>query len=241
MRVVAHRGYSSRFPENTAIAFKGAVTAGADLVETDLRLSRDGAVVCSHDPDLGRVSGVGIRISDATLAELKAVALPGNQTIPTLEEVLEIAHGKASVMLDAKVDSDALRETIMRTLRRTGMEQDIVYGVRSAAHLRTLREGNCGLALLAMPSQPHLLSDFLGPGLCGARLWEEDATKDAIGRIHSVGLQVWVTAGLRTLGEAAGQITRERLDRLISAGADAVLVNDVVLALASCRERRSMA
>jgi glycerophosphoryl diester phosphodiesterase len=47
-QAIAHRGYKARFPENTMGAFKGAVDVGADALETDLHLSKDGVVVLSH-------------------------------------------------------------------------------------------------------------------------------------------------------------------------------------------------
>lgn len=47
-RVIAHRGYKSAFPENTMAAFRGAVGSGADGIEADLHLSKDGTVVLSH-------------------------------------------------------------------------------------------------------------------------------------------------------------------------------------------------
>ena len=47
--VIAHRGHSARYPENTLEAYRAAITSGADLVETDARLSVDGVVIASHD------------------------------------------------------------------------------------------------------------------------------------------------------------------------------------------------
>lgn len=47
-QAIAHRGYKAKFPENTMGAFKGAVDVGADAIETDIHLSRDGVVVLSH-------------------------------------------------------------------------------------------------------------------------------------------------------------------------------------------------
>ena len=49
--VIAHRGHSARYPENTLEAYRAAIASGADLVETDARLSADGVVIASHDPD----------------------------------------------------------------------------------------------------------------------------------------------------------------------------------------------
>lgn len=55
-QAIAHRGYKAMYPENTMGAFKGAVEVGADAIETDLHLTKDGVVVLSHvrclDPDM---------------------------------------------------------------------------------------------------------------------------------------------------------------------------------------------
>lgn len=235
MLVIAHRGFSARYPENTAPAFEGAIAAGADLIEADLRLTRDGAVVCSHDPDLERVAGTRRVIADTPLAELKAVPLSQAQSLLTLAEVLEIARGKTRVMLDVKIDSDPMRAAVLGAVRMAGMDKDVVYGVRSIGHLRALRELRSPLPLLAMPSRPDLLFGFLGRDVRGARLWEDGLSPAAVERVRSTGLDLWATAGRRPEGEAAGHITAERVQRLFALGVDAVLVNDVDLAVRTHR------
>jgi glycerophosphoryl diester phosphodiesterase len=47
-QAIAHRGYKAKFPENTMGAFRGAVDVGADALETDIHLTKDGVVVLSH-------------------------------------------------------------------------------------------------------------------------------------------------------------------------------------------------
>src|SRR5690242_3142594 len=78
--VIAHRGLSSRFPENTMSAYEAAVEAGADMVELDFYSTFDGALVCIHDGKLNRYlaadapAGLADRpIRSFTLAELQAV------------------------------------------------------------------------------------------------------------------------------------------------------------------------
>ena len=67
----AHRGFSGQFPENTMLAFEKAVEAGADGIELDVQLSKDGEVVVIHDEELSRTTnGTGF-VKDYTLKQLK--------------------------------------------------------------------------------------------------------------------------------------------------------------------------
>lgn len=88
--VLGHRGLTTRATENTLAAFEGALQAGADGVEFDVRLTQDGAVVAVHDATLTRITRGSHKapIAELSLAELRAVALPCGQRISTLDEVL---------------------------------------------------------------------------------------------------------------------------------------------------------
>lgn len=93
--VIAHRGYSAKFPENTMKAFREAEYANADGVELDVQLSKDGEVVVIHDEKLNRTTNGKGYVKDFTLEELKKLDagilfpdLKEKQTIPTLKEVL---------------------------------------------------------------------------------------------------------------------------------------------------------
>ncbi len=73
--VVAHRGASEDAPEHTTHAYDAAFTQGADSIELDLRLTRDGVLVCLHDETLERVAGLSAAVGDLTLDELRRVDL----------------------------------------------------------------------------------------------------------------------------------------------------------------------
>ena len=104
--VVAHRGASAYQPEHTWAAFTKAVKDGADAIECDVRLTRDGQIVCVHDRDTTRTSKAGAVISESTLEQLQALdfsSWPDGRTWPdrrsegepqaivTLEQLLELA------------------------------------------------------------------------------------------------------------------------------------------------------
>ena len=105
--IVAHRGASRDAPENTIPSFNLAWEQGADAIEGDFHLSRDGQIVCIHDRDTKRLTGKRRAIKDFTLDELKSLdvgawfgaAFKGTQ-IPTLAEVFStIPQGKGMFLL----------------------------------------------------------------------------------------------------------------------------------------------
>jgi glycerophosphoryl diester phosphodiesterase len=104
--VVAHRGASVDLPENTLPAFEGALAAGADVIETDVRLTADGVPIVLHDAYVDRVTdGVGL-VSQLSLADIKRLDASGGRgertEIPTLAEVLELVNGRAGINLEIK-------------------------------------------------------------------------------------------------------------------------------------------
>ncbi len=106
---IAHRGLHSKdVPENSMQAFELAVEKGFNI-ETDVHLTKDGEVVCFHDFSLKRMLG-GIKggISSVTLNDLKTddkYKLPNGETIPTLQELLELVNGKVDILVELKSKS----------------------------------------------------------------------------------------------------------------------------------------
>jgi glycerophosphoryl diester phosphodiesterase len=108
--VLGHRGYSSKYPENTILAFRKAIEAGADGVELDVWLTKDGEVVVIHDETVDRVSNGSGSVKEMTLEELKALDFGEGERIPTLEEVFEALPEEAIINVEIK-DPDAVEKT----------------------------------------------------------------------------------------------------------------------------------
>ncbi|MDE6202594.1 MAG: phosphatase PAP2 family protein, partial [Lachnospiraceae bacterium] len=108
--IIAHRGYSSEFPENTLAAFEGALDIGVDYIELDVQLTKDGQAVIFHDDDLKRITGVEGRVSEYTYDELRGLDAGSwfsssfaGERIPSLREALElISSSECSVYLELK-------------------------------------------------------------------------------------------------------------------------------------------
>jgi glycerophosphoryl diester phosphodiesterase len=109
LKKIAHRGASGKFPENTRLALQKALAAGADMIEIDCQLTRDGHVVIFHDEKLRRTTGARGALRERTLAELKRLDIGRwrdrtfqGERILTLEEALETIGGRADLCLELK-------------------------------------------------------------------------------------------------------------------------------------------
>jgi glycerophosphoryl diester phosphodiesterase len=107
--LVAHRGASHDAPENTLPAFELAWKQGADAIEGDFHLTADGKIVCLHDYDTQRVSGVRKIVKDSTLAELQALDAGAwfkpefkGTTMPTLRDVIATVPAGKKFYLEVK-------------------------------------------------------------------------------------------------------------------------------------------
>ncbi|KAL1960560.1 hypothetical protein VTO42DRAFT_7139 [Malbranchea cinnamomea] len=117
---IAHRGYKAKYPENTMCAFRHAIKADAQALETDIHLSKDGVVVLSHDPTLKRCFGINKRVIDcdweylSTLRTLQAPHEPMATLVQLLEYLAVPENTGIWVLLDIKIDND--REQVMRAI-----------------------------------------------------------------------------------------------------------------------------
>ena len=104
--MAAHRADYVFAPENSIQALKNAIYFGADLIETDVRLTKDGHVVMMHDYTVDRMTNGTGRVSELTLEEIKKLQLKTNWggstkfQVPTLEEFIQVAKGKVCLYLD---------------------------------------------------------------------------------------------------------------------------------------------
>ena len=84
-----HRGDTSIFLENTIEAFQSAVSLGYQYLETDLRETSDGKIITFHDPNLKRITGANITISETKFSDIRMRRLPSREIIQTIDELLE--------------------------------------------------------------------------------------------------------------------------------------------------------
>src|SRR5699024_10474977 len=149
MKIIAHRGASAYTPENTIAAFQKALEQNVDGVELDVRLSKDGIPVISHDASIARTSNGKGYIHNMTVNQLKKFDFGShfntpykNETIPTLEEVLKIfKHSNITIHLELKngpiIPLD-LEEKVVELCTKYNVEENTVYSSFDHVSLKRL-------------------------------------------------------------------------------------------------------
>lgn len=206
-RVIAHRGASHRAPENTLRAFTTAVALGADAVELDARLARDGAVVIHHDWTLDRTTDGAGRLDRHTLAELERLDAGkrfgpefAGERIPTLERVFETLG--ETVLYDIELSNyrrpfNRLPDAVIRLVRRHKLEDHVLMSSFNPISLRRVEALAPQLprGLLLMRREPWWMRGPLGPGPVDVLQLEDTlASPESIDGFHREDhkVHVWV-------------------------------------------------
>lgn len=239
--VYAHRGASFELPENTLESFRLALELGADALETDAHMTRDGRIVLSHDPTGERMAGVARAIAHMTLAEVRewdvgarfvprrpGALRPGQRLrMPTLDEALEAFPG-VLFNVDAKQTAPDMIRALLRCIRRAGAEDRVriaSFSTKNLARARALGyRGETGLSPREIAGALVLPRSYLrrvrfggGAAQVPRRAYGvELASRRAIDRLHALGLRVdfW------TIDDPAEAL------RLFALGADGVMTDD---------------
>src|SRR5262249_4645427 len=130
--VFAHRGGSALRPENTLAAFANGLSLGADGLELDVHLSRDGVVVVHHDRTLERTTTLGGPIAARTADELARV------DVPSLAEVLA-RHRTTRVIVELKVNHPELAQAVVGVIRGADAIDRVCIGSFGRRVLRAVR------------------------------------------------------------------------------------------------------
>lgn len=114
---VAHRGlHDSRLPENSMGAFLAAADKGY-AIETDIRLTKDGALVLFHDDNLSRMAGIEKRVYDCTREQLSRVRLGGtDEKIPLFSELLSAVMGRVPLLIEIKDVPEAKTKAFIKQI-----------------------------------------------------------------------------------------------------------------------------
>ncbi|MBN2283138.1 MAG: glycerophosphodiester phosphodiesterase [Deltaproteobacteria bacterium] len=231
--VIAHRGDSAHFPENTIPAFTAAVAAGADMIELDVTMTADGHLVVIHDRTVDRTTDGTGRVSDLTLARLRkldAGSWKGSRfrgvRVPTLEEVFEAVGKTLPINIEIKADGkvpDGLLPMLLATMRKVGISRSVILSSFKFTLLERLRtlDGAIAVSVLSDISEPvnDIVKKVRAVGALSYNPDQKHLDEEKIGLLHGEGILVfpWST-GKRN--------TATTMKRLLSWDTDGFFAND---------------
>lgn len=129
-RGMTYKGIQDNIPENSVMAVKYAIAAGADLLETDPRLTADGTIIVMHDASINRMTNGTGNVASLSYDNIRSHNLKVNgqvteYKVPTLEEMLDAAKNKIYLCLDIK--EPAILPKIIKIVEAKGMIDQVCY------------------------------------------------------------------------------------------------------------------
>ena len=215
---VAHRGgIVPGYPENTMAAYRRAIKLGAEVIEIDLRGTKDGEVAILHDETLERTTDGKGKITEHTLAELKKLNAGGGERVPTYEEVLQLVSGTGvKLLLDIKISPVLDKKKIVRLTEKYGAVLNVIAGPRSIEDLREFRSLNPNIRTLGFIKGIEDIEGYAAAGVDIIRLWPKwiYANPQLVKKVQQLGKPVWTTAN---------DAPRKELEKLIKYGVNGIL------------------
>lgn len=214
LTAVGHRGDPYRVRENTLPSIRSAFDGGADAVEIDVRMTRDGVPVLLHDEDLQRLWGHDVRLDDVTAPQLRELTDGG---IPTLREALAAA-GAGRVMVDLPGATAETVRTVVGQVRECGA-RDRTYYCAGPATMLAVRAADPGaeiaLTWTTLAPPRRVLIDAVAPSWLNYRFGL--VVPELVDALHRDGLLV----------SAWTPDTKRSMRALVRAGVDSITTNRV--------------
>jgi len=219
--VIAHRGASGERPENTLAAYELAVAQGADMIEIDLHLTRDGGVVVTHDEDLAGLGGKG-EIAEATLATVRGLDAGGGERVPLLDEVLDAFGERIAFNIELKRgrhgDYAGLEQAVLAAVQQRSLLEETLFSSFFDPVLARLREQALAARVALLISRRYPQHAVERACALGAEALNPEApitTPALVEEAHAAGLAVYVF----TVDQPA------EMERLLDMGVDGLFTN----------------
>ena len=224
--VVAHRGASGNFPENTASAFREAVRLGVEMIEFDVHLSADEQLIIVHDGTVDRTSNGSGRVAEMTLAEIEALDAGGElaeeftgERFLTLDRALELMPAEMRLNVHVKAYGEDRERVIPRVVEELVGRQRL------------------GTAFVASDQASLVLARRIEPRMEICNL-STSPPEDYVRRSHEIGCRILQPGNAMTTAELVAEAHQlgmevnpfyaddeQEMRRLIGCGVDGILTN----------------
>ncbi len=256
VRAIAHRGGGGMGPENSLVAMERSLAAGADVLEVDVRCTRDGVFILHHDPTLIRVAGLSASPEEILSVELERIDLRENWNppegigsasvespaepvpLPTLRQAFA-AFPEARFSLDVKLPHLSVVRSLYELLHTEGAAERVLLGSFHGAVVREGRKLSPGIATQA--TERELLSLYTR-AMLGRRLPSKLPFQSIAVPEHWRGIPVAARHFIRAMRERGVCFSvwtvndAQRIRRLLERGVDALVTDYPARVVAVCTE-----
>lgn len=238
LKVTAHRGNSTRAPENTIASVKKAIEVKADYAEIDVRETKDGEIIVFHDSNLKRMGKVNKNVWEMDYKDIKNIDIGiyfdkefAGEKVPLLEEVVSISKDKIKLNIEIKGDNNSknLVRKVVEIIEYNDIINDCVITSLEYNDIKEVKERNPKIKTgyimyLAKGDLNNLKSDFYS-------VEESIVNSNLINEIHANGKEIHVW----TVNDS------KEMERLINMGVDNIITDEVetLKDILKMREERS--
>lgn len=215
----AHRGASEYCPENTLMSFYMGMQMGANGIETDVKITKDGVLVLFHDDTLERVTGKIGKVSDYTYSELSSFKVKkGDLTdkIPTLEDFLShFAYRDITFAIELKDDN--IEKEVGSLIYKYGIENKAIVTAFEIERIKNVLKyyPNLKVGYLTQNIDESVINELININAYEICPEGKDVTPERVCKWHSLGLNV----------RAWGIYNEDIMKSVFDAGADGMTVN----------------
>lgn len=230
--IAAHRGAHLDAPENSLKAFQQTIDMGIDIIELDVRCTKDGQLVVIHDKAVDRTTNGKGAVDSLTFDEVRKLRLldKGKITdmqVPTLREALLLAKGKILVDLDIK--SASCIDKIMQEVKETGTENTCFFFVTKSQHVAKLKQHDpLFRTLLRTTGEKEVREVLANVKTEAVHIDTSHHTKDVVDFIKTKGARVWINA-LGKVDEEAAAGDPAAFEEVLNKGANIIQTDQPAL------------
>ena len=215
----AHRGASEYYPENTMTSFERGLEIGANGIETDVQVTKDGVLVLFHDKTLERVTGAIGSVCDYTYAQLCELSVKHgdmSDKIPTLEEFLA-RFADMELTFAIEIKSDGIEHRVADMLLRDNIYKKCIVTSFDINHIKNVKAyaPNVRVGYLTSDTSDAVISELVSFGADEICPRGRELTAETVDKCHRVGFSV----------RAWGIANEEIMKQVYDAGADGMTVN----------------
>ena len=188
---IGHRGAAGHAPENTLAAIECAIKLGVDLVEFDVRLTADGALVLFHDETVDRTTNGEGLVQSSPLSVLRGLDAGGGERIPLLEEALACLNGRAGAMIELKVRG--LAADVCAKVKAVVFQGPVIYASFFHDELLTIRKvmANANTLALLEGAPVHLTAFAIDAQATHAGLGLDSVRPALVQELQAQGVKVF--------------------------------------------------